>query len=809
MTKRDVGQNPVLDVAIIGAGLSGLTTAYNLRDKTILVIEKEKRAGGRILTRQKHGVYYDLGAVFSYDTKLVPAEFQFSNITVQDKPIGIFYRGKSHYGKSIPECLSTLDLGEEAQKAIEAFRADRTLDANSLPHTAYTQLNAFFQTIHPGDMGEYLAHRQRDSLVRQVVPHYETGNAQLIQQMADCLGSRIRLSAEVLAVEDKKEHVVVSVRSGKQNHSILARTAILSLPGPVALSLLETMTNGCRKFLKRLRYSEGTVVALGFEKTEPTGFSYIVTPDMPMNTVLNLDTPSEDIQLLLVYYVGEKSARVTSIDDRRIVQQTLAALTRMQIAEIAEERLLFSDVCRWPMMGPIISADSYGVWDERITRPSPRIFLTGEYTYVHPIDPFPYGTAPAIVSGRKVALRVKDFLEREAAHKEAFPVGSPDRVREGQRLSVARAAELGLDVLQHPVPMLCCPPPPAKPYGYGDLVPVGFLTRALCKTIDPGIRDIGVQLRRWLLENRQRKLWSFHSGGLMTATDSALVLLGLEGPAVLEALEAIEIFSDGKGGFYPQLWSGLEEPDKMLASPETRHWCQSDYATTCLIRGLKRQSDLHVGFGEEQLVSGFSKRSGLFFANPYLVDWTLALALSRDGQDAHLRHRLLGEILAGMNDDGSFGHYDIAFSTALAILSLAALDSCGQIFHRSQLRLLDFMESNGAWPEATPFFSSQRVDSRHVTTMQIAWMLMDHPEQVLQVNGERHAVSLYEDQAGLISTAVAALALSAEPCSTAPSAPVEGIAPSECHPRYRCGSLIEYVAEFALPPYLRSDLTTP
>ena len=94
-------------------------------------------------------------------------------------------------------------------------------------------------------------------------------------------------------------------------------------------------------------------------------------------------------------------------------------------------------------------------------------------------------------------------------------------------------------------------------------------------------------LRRHLFERRQDGLWPFHTGRLVTATDSALILLGLDDR---DGIEALERFSAGAAGYLPQLWSGQGEPHRMREDPSNRHWRQPDFATTCLIRGLRARN---------------------------------------------------------------------------------------------------------------------------------------------------------------------------------------------------------------------------
>lgn len=51
------------DVVVIGAGITGLTTAYNLQkgNKSVLVLEKESRVGGQIRTYSEKGFTYESG----------------------------------------------------------------------------------------------------------------------------------------------------------------------------------------------------------------------------------------------------------------------------------------------------------------------------------------------------------------------------------------------------------------------------------------------------------------------------------------------------------------------------------------------------------------------------------------------------------------------------------------------------------------------------------------------------------------------------------------------------------------------------
>jgi hypothetical protein len=154
-----------------------------------------------------------------------------------------------------------------------------------------------------------------------------------------------------------------------------------------------------------------------------------------------------------------------------------------------------------------------------------------------------------------------------------------------------------------------------KAFAYGDLVPIGFLLRAV--NDDPAVRR---GLEDLLRTRRQGLLWPYHTGTLVTCIDSALILQGFQDPAGVEALET---FADGQGGYLPQLCSEEPERARMTITPNNRHWCQPEYATTCLVTALRAEAGLERKTGVEYLERGYESGGDLYFANPYMTDWAL------------------------------------------------------------------------------------------------------------------------------------------------------------------------------------------
>jgi hypothetical protein len=377
---------------------------------------------------------------------------------------------------------------------------------------------------------------------------------------------------------------------------------------------------------------------------------------------------------------------------------------------------------------------------------------------------------------------------------------------EERRLALARErgreaiASLAREACLTSLPLTCRPPPPMKPFGYGDLVPLGFLLRAVNADAysAPAVRR---DLEDVLRARRQGLLWPYHTGTLVTCIDSALVLQGFGDPA---AVEALETFADGRGGYFPQLCSEVPERGKMVITPNNRHWCQPEYGTTCLVAALRAEAGLERKTTVEYLAGRYESRGALYFANPYMMDWALAQALHGIAAANALRGQLATDILASMNEDNSFGRYDAPMSTALAILALTSLGVGGEAVRGARLRLAKLMMSDGRWPSGIPFYSAVTIPKERLPAGALArLMLGERRGQLAWLKGEVHAVSFYIDKHRMLSTALAVLSLTQPiPLVELDAATLPIRRRESCHPRYCCENHMEYIVGHALPPYI-------
>lgn len=162
----DVDDN--YDVVIVGGGLSGLTAGFELKDKKILVLEKNDIAGGRIRSGNWEGLHYPKGTEYMGEPDSDQAKF-FDKLGLQTIKIppptdGIAYQKQIYYAENVfgfmnPETQSQLNmLDAEFIRLNDDFSGPVWDNQEELPnYAAYDGIS----------MEEWLQANGYDPLIRQ------------------------------------------------------------------------------------------------------------------------------------------------------------------------------------------------------------------------------------------------------------------------------------------------------------------------------------------------------------------------------------------------------------------------------------------------------------------------------------------------------------------------------------------------------------------------------------------------------------------------------------------------------------------
>lgn len=357
-----------------------------------------------------------------------------------------------------------------------------------------------------------------------------------------------------------------------------------------------------------------------------------------------------------------------------------------------------------------------------------------------------------------------------------------ERIQLAQRLKdlaiKSMASQLKMEVLQ----------PFGEPsFQMGDVVPKGFLYGALSKCLK---NDTIIEEYRESLENdKLRGLWTFEKDDLETSIDSALVIMNLYDEAATALLKK---FQDNETKAYlPQTDAVLPKKGDMQYVPEKDHWCQPDISISALILSLLKRHNLGVEDQLENFVNeNFEKRSGLYFTNPYFVDWLYAKGLSISDKTGETKKQLIETILSSVNEDFSLGTFDKVFSTACGILALEELGCEPNLIYALQLYVLNNYR-NPVESQPIPFYSSLIMDT-------------NKEGRIVTVNNKKLALYFYKDTHEMVYLSVVALSLnrSTDAVSIDIDKGLNDYVSRNYSSRYSCSTIEDYLVNYSLVNYV-------
>ena len=320
-------------VIIIGAGISGLTTAYLLHKEgfDVTVLEKNDEVGGSIETITEKGFLFDRGPNSAMETTPIisqlveelnlkeelvyankegniryvlrnnrlralpmsPQAFLKSNLFSIRAKLRLMaepFIGKSHdgYYQSIAELVKRR-LGQEfLDYAINPFVAGvyagnpEDLSVKS----AFPKLYALEEEYGGLILGTIRSVRKRKKRKEQSkqsakMLSFKNGMKILPEAIAKNLGNRVKLSANVVSIKKTGEGKYgISYKEGEQNLTLLTDVVILTIPAYNVSELLEQFDDGLKNHLDNVYYPPVLVLYLAYNKDDVgqplDGFGFLV-----------------------------------------------------------------------------------------------------------------------------------------------------------------------------------------------------------------------------------------------------------------------------------------------------------------------------------------------------------------------------------------------------------------------------------------------------------------------------------------------------------------------------------------------------
>ncbi|MDB5038056.1 MAG: hypothetical protein JWQ35_1584 [Bacteriovoracaceae bacterium] len=421
---RSIAQKEI-DVCIIGGGIAGLTAAYDLtkRGKSVIVLEKSDRLGGRIKTKHwANGQYSEIGAEdiidneadlnglikeFSLKLKENKGEadgFYFEHTIFADpdpeKNLNHIFSNRSerkaydnlvktvskkigHLKFPLGKTQAKLDLisGEnwvwEITKGFDSDRLIRFLNLRLGAELGGTidQTSALYvsQSLFDQFEGSWF--------------HIEGGNELLITKLAEKLIGKTQLHSRVDEVKFTDGKYQILYKDENEQRSLVASKVIITVPSFAFQSIKfePEISKEKRAALARVKWGPYITAHLQFaERIWNTKYkfpSWNISTDGPLATIVDSTYGQPGAEgVLSIFLIGDAANKYAKIDEDHFFKDVLSELEKIWPG-IRDAYIPGSGIKNnWPHALPIFSPNYIHDVQSELAKPEGKIFFAGDYT---------------------------------------------------------------------------------------------------------------------------------------------------------------------------------------------------------------------------------------------------------------------------------------------------------------------------------------------------------------------------------------------------------------------------------------------
>ena len=443
------------DVIVVGGGFSGLTAAYYLKDKKVLVLEKEAKAGGRCQSGTWEGFYYPKGTEYKGPPEAYTTTF-FNEIGAVETQVppptdGVAYNGQFYLKRHLLDYLGTLsakthyyqledELYQLAQSGIEAAVYDsNALLSNYAVYDNMTvedwlnqnnyepMIQKFVNVENRGLFGAnnknlsmlfnipemYFDLPDTSSINQSEVYTFQGGMYSIVDGLVNQLGDKVVCGANVQEVFVNND-LSVSVKYIKDGVTkvLHAQTVVMATPAPITAQLVTNgLTQDVRSALGAVDYSQYMVVNLFLSErllNKTFSISCIDENFVTLYDALWTQVPITYTgkSIMGIYMAPQDASDKTYINktDAEVMQLCYAGLETYSPG--IQTKVLGYDITRYKYAFPVFSKaynNTLQVFynDHSVQGP---LFLAGDYLVYPEFD-------GAFISGQYASDDVRAYLE--------------------------------------------------------------------------------------------------------------------------------------------------------------------------------------------------------------------------------------------------------------------------------------------------------------------------------------------------------------------------------------------------------------
>jgi oxygen-dependent protoporphyrinogen oxidase len=276
------------EIVVLGAGLAGMTAAYELRNRDVLVLETRDRVGGRTLSGQHQSYWYNCGAQYVWDERTLElcgrlglrvvgadgaraAVFLRDRLVVASNPylllakLPISSAEKANFAWTVTRLRRLdartrgLDAALDARPLADVFGRVSPITRDVLEMVTESGTGVSAEEVS-GAIGLGYAIHLFGGDVNHTLKAVQGGTQRITEAIAERLGwERVRLNARVESVEDRGDHVEIRYRRAGSVERIEAEACIVALPADAVLEVIRELPDGKRTALEQMLPYAGIV----------------------------------------------------------------------------------------------------------------------------------------------------------------------------------------------------------------------------------------------------------------------------------------------------------------------------------------------------------------------------------------------------------------------------------------------------------------------------------------------------------------------------------------------------------------------
>jgi len=283
------------DVVIVGGGVSGLTAAYRLQHRDVLLLEKEPHWGGNAYAMEYEGSTYGTGSAFIWSSS---EAFTFAKeIGLDPLPVNCS-DGSIINGEFVPDTwgdgLNKLPYPPITRDSFKKFKKEmmsidvekRGMELYNVPFSTFMKLYAreikqWWDAFGPSNWGATSDDTAAGLAISEFQETVNLGSSDvrytwpgglgaITKKLAEILqpkySDRMQTGATTVAVVPGKEDIQVTYMLGGELTTVSAKAVIMATPKFITRRIVEGIPDKQSRAMQQIRYAPYCVVNLIFDK---------------------------------------------------------------------------------------------------------------------------------------------------------------------------------------------------------------------------------------------------------------------------------------------------------------------------------------------------------------------------------------------------------------------------------------------------------------------------------------------------------------------------------------------------------------